>query len=274
MGGGVSASSSDLNVNISADDPRTGAENWVIWQNDSSATATDTFTAYVVCANIPPPPPPYVRPRGATPTVVSLVPAYRACSSNTATSTHGAPLAFKSCAPPVQSSPYLTLGTPDAIGNGAAANGVGSVLYSVKINPDPTPNDVLINVSTTDVRCQPVETACGSANAAGGADYTGQLQLDQTLRITDRLNGPSQTEQGTVQDAHFRVTIPCTATADTSFGSTCAISTSANAVIPGSTQTENAIWELGQVQVFDGGVQGTAGASDANLMEDEGVFVP
>jgi hypothetical protein len=275
LGGGVSASSSDLNVNISADDPRHDSENWVIWQNDSSATATDTFTAYVVCANIPPPPPPPVRPRGATPLAVPLVPAYRSCSATSATTTHGAPLSFKSCAPPVQSSPYLTLGTPDAPGNGAAANGVASVRYSVQVNAEPPPDDVRIDVSTTDVRCQPVETACGSANAAGtGADYTGQLQLVQTLRITDRLNGPSQTEQGTVQDVPFRVTIPCAATADTSFGSTCQINLSANAVLPGSGESELAIWELGQVQVFDGGVQGTAGASDATLFEDQGVFVP
>jgi hypothetical protein len=189
-------------------------------------------------------------------------------------STHGGPLKYSSCAPPVQASPYLTLGTPDAIGNGAGANGLGSVLYKVQINPDPTPNDVLINISTTDVRCQPVETACGSANAAGGADYTGQLQASVSLRITDKLNGPSTTEQGTVSDTSFPVTFPCTATADTSTGSTCTVSTSANAEVPGSTQTENAIWQLGQVQVFDGGVQGIAGSRDATLFEDQGVFVP
>jgi hypothetical protein len=272
LGGGVSASSSDLNVNISADDPRTN--NWVIWQNDSSATASDTFTAYVVCVS-PVAAAPYARPRGATPTLVPLVPAYRSCSATSANSSHGAPLAYKSCAPPVQSSPYLTLGTPDAIGNGAAANGIGTVGYRVKINPDPTPDDVLINVSTTDVRCTPLETACGGTNAVGGADYTGQLQATVPLRITDDLNGGVQ---GTVQDTSFPVTVSCGATAGTSIGSTCAVSTSANAVLPGSAQTDsqpdNAIWELGQVQVFDGGVQGTAGASDATLFEDQGVFVP
>jgi len=58
-------------------------------------------------------------------------------------------------------------------------------------------------------------------------------------------------------------------------GSTCAVSTSANAVMPGSVIAgKRAIWELGQVQVFDGGASGTAGASDATLFEDEGVFVP
>ncbi len=271
VGGGVSASSLDPNVNISADDARPNY--WVIWQNDSSPTASDTFTAYVVCvsklAGAP-----YVRPHGATPLTVPLVPAYRSCSATAANSSHGAPLAFKSCAPPVQASPYLTLGTPDAPGNGAAANGVGSVRYDVQINAPPTPNDLLINISTTDVRCQPIETACGSANAVGtGADYTGQLRATETLRITDNLNGGVQ---GTVQDTSFPVPVSCAATADTSIGSTCAISTSANALVPGSAKADGtrAIWELGQVQIYDGGAQGVAGASDANLFEDEGVFVP
>jgi hypothetical protein len=269
LGGGVSASSSDLNVNISADDPRTN--NWVIWQNDSSATASDTFTAYVVCVSQVAAAP-YARPRGATPMRVSLVPAYRSCSATAANVSHGAPLAFKSCAPPVQSSPYLTLGTPDVIGNGAAANGVGSVRYDVQINAPPTPNDVLIDISTADLRCQPIETACGAANAVGGADYTGQLQATETLRITDKLNGGVQ---GTVQDTSFPVTVSCGATADTSIGATCAISTSANALVPGSAQSGNrAIWELGQVQIYDGGAQGIAGARDASLFEDGGVFVP
>jgi hypothetical protein len=269
LGGGVAASSADPQVNINTNDPR--STSWVVWENDGSATATNTFTPYVTCANIALP---YVRPRGATPTRVPLVPAYRSCNPSVSNSTHGGPLKYSSCAPPVQASPYLTLGTPDAIGNGAGANGLGSVLYKVQINPDPTPNDVLINISTTDVRCQPVETACGSANAAGGADYTGQLQASVSLRITDKLNGPSTTEQGTVSDTSFPVTFPCTATADTSTGSTCTVSTSANAEVPGSTQTENAIWQLGQVQVFDGGVQGIAGSRDATLFEDQGVFVP
>jgi hypothetical protein len=61
-------------------------------------------------------------------------------------------------------------------------------------------------------------------------------------------------------------TVPCAATADTSIGSTCAASTSANAVMPGSVQTgSRAIWQMGPVQVFDGEASGTAGASDATL---------
>ena len=35
-----------------------------------------------------------------------------------------------------------------------------------------------------------------------------------------------------------------------------------------------AIWQFGQVQVYDGGPNGVAGAKDATLFEDQGVFAP
>ncbi len=219
-------------------------------------------------------PPSYPRPKGATPLRASLVIAYASCASPN--STHGAPLSYGSCSPPVQASPYLTVGTPDA--NGAGAKGIGSVLLNAVVNPAPTPSDVLIDVSTTDVRCSPAESACGSANAADGPDYTGQLQASLPLRLTDKFNGATSAggaESGTVEDATFAVPVSCAATVDNSVGSTCSVSTSANAVLPGSAQTGNrAIWALGQVQVFDGGANGVAGAADARLFEDEGVFVP
>ena len=65
------------------------------------------------------------------------------------------------------------------------------------------------------------------------------------------------------------------ATADTTIGSTCAVSTSANAVTPGAVKSgKRAVWGLGQVQVYDGGASGVAGSSDATLFMDQGVFVP
>ena len=62
------------------------------------------------------------RPKGATPLRVSLVPAFNACTAPNRT--HGPPLAFPSCNPPVQSSSAVTIGSPDF--NGAAANSEGS----------------------------------------------------------------------------------------------------------------------------------------------------
>ncbi len=96
----------------------------------------------------------HVRPKGATPLRASLVPSFKACT--VPNRTHGAPLAFPSCNPPVQTSNFLTIGSPDA--NGAGANSTGFILLKVK----PTsPEDVLITSSITDVRCTGRDRSCG-----------------------------------------------------------------------------------------------------------------
>src|SRR5204863_2155557 len=71
--------------------------------------------------------PRYVRPRGATHVQVALVPAFRQCV--TPDRSHGAPLAFGACGPPVQVSSNLTVGTPDS--NGGFANSIGSAYFGV-----------------------------------------------------------------------------------------------------------------------------------------------
>ena len=77
--------------------------------------------------------------------------------------THGPPLAFPSCNPPVQSSTAVTVGTPDA--NGAAANSEGNVKLEVFVGVPgpPDDSDVIITSSITDVRCKAGTTACGSS---------------------------------------------------------------------------------------------------------------
>jgi 6-phosphogluconolactonase (cycloisomerase 2 family) len=212
-----------------------------------------------------PQPAPYPRPKGAGPLRASLVIAYRACTAPNRT--HGAPLSFPSCNPPSQASSFLTVGTAEA--NGAGSNAIGSVLYRVRAF---YPGDVFIDVSTSDVRCQSTTTTCGSTNAKAGRDYTGELRATAALRLTDKAAGAGA---ATTQDISFPVSVPCSPTSDTSIGSRCAISTSANAIVVNAVTTGNrAIWELGQIQVYDGGSTGTAGASDATLFEDQGVFAP
>lgn len=199
----------------------------------------------------------YPRPTGATPLRASLVPAYRICSSPN--ETHGAPLAFPSCAPPTQASQKLTVGTPDA--NGKAANSIGSVLlkvFSCPLCASPINADVRITASLTDVR-----------NRADLSDYTGELQGRLALRITDRFNGASggavQTDAATVEDLPFRFAVLCTATSADS-GGACGVSTSANALEPGSVRDgDRAIWELGSVGLFD---------ADGGLFATQGLFVP
>ncbi len=200
----------------------------------------------------------YPHPRGATPLRVPLVPAFRQCTSPN--STHGAPLAFPSCGPPNQTSQDLTVGTPDA--NGQAAASIGSVLFNVISCPacvSPLPNaDVRIDASITDVR-----------NRTDLSDYTGSLEGRFSLRLTDHFNssapGNPQTDAGTVEDTPFKFPMPCAATSD-STGGACQVSTSANAIAPGSVRDgDRAIWELGPVGLYD---------QSGNLFATQGVFTP
>jgi glucose/arabinose dehydrogenase len=207
----------------------------------------------------------FVRPKSAGKVRVPLVPAFNACASPNRM--HGPPLAFGSCNPPVQSSTNLTIGTPDA--NGAAANATGYArVNSITGNPG-TPADeadVAIAVSMTDVR----------RTTSGLPDYTGQLQLRLPLRLTDRDNGgPAGFEQGTLQDRNFDATVPCAGTASTTIGSTCSVSTTAEAIVPGVVvEGKRTMWQLGQIQVLDGGTDGNASTTPNLPFLTQGVLVP
>jgi hypothetical protein len=209
----------------------------------------------------------YARPRGATPTRISLVPAYKPCTSpNTA---HKAPISLPSCNPPRAESGYLTVGTPDF--NGAGANAVGSMLF--KALPT-TPGDISIDVSLTDVRC--VGTSGGCTNGAL-ADYTDDLLFDTTFRVTDKGNGGAN-PSGTVSDLPLRFSVPCTTTASTTVGSTCAISTSVNSLLGSSAivNGQREIWQLsGDEKIYDGGADGVATTrGDNTLFAAGGIFTP
>ena len=216
------------------------------------------------------------RPVGASPLRASMVPAYNACAAPNRT--HGPPLAFPSCNPPVQSSTSLTIGSPDA--NGAGANSVGFIKLGVVVGTPGPPDDSDVNItaSATDIRCKAGVAACGSANAADGADYTGELEGTAQIRISDHFNAVAPgggTDPATVIDIPFPVVTPCAATASTAVGSTCAITTSANAVVPGAVKDgKRAIVEIGQLQVFDGGTDGVAATDPNTLFSVQGIFIP
>jgi len=212
----------------------------------------------------------HVRPKGASPIRASMVPAFKACA--TPNRTHGAPLAFPSCNPPVQASSYLTVGTPDA--NGAPANSIGFVLLKVKTT---SPEDVSIVSSGSDIRCMPgtSPTVCNSANAADGPDYSGELQGNATIRISDHYNGPGLNEAATVVDIPFPVNGTCANTAATNIGGTCSVNTTANAVVPGSVKdTQRGVVEIGQLSINDGGADGVVSTADNTLFSVQGIFIP
>jgi hypothetical protein len=212
----------------------------------------------------------YPRPKAATPIYIPLVPAYAACSS--ANRQHAPPLSHGACNPPASMSPTLGSGTSDA--NGAPANLTGFMRLRVSVD------DVALSASVTDVRCKAIITACAGSNFVSGPDYTGELRLQATVRATDKLNSPAPTPSGqgagTVQDAVFGPSIPCSPTADTNIGSACSISTTVNALIPGLVVAgARSNWEFGQVQVDDGGPDGDGDtAGDNTPFLAQGIFVP
>jgi Tol biopolymer transport system component len=203
----------------------------------------------------------YVRPRGATPVRLSLVPAYSQCTSPN--STHGAPLSFPSCSPPVGPS-SLNLGVGD--GSPALARSIGSVHMKV-IGSDFFPADdadVEIRFSLTNVM------------RADLADYPGELQGRIAVRLTDKTNGASGPEEGTVSDFDLAFTVPCTPTDSTLTGSACTLSTTANSVLPGfAAEGGRGVYGLDKFRVYDGGPDEDADTTGGNsLLAVQGLFVP
>ena len=181
---------------------------------------------------------------------------------------HGPPLENPSCEPPAESSAQLTIGSPDA--NGQAAKSSGFVkLKAVGESPvDPNNGDqadLNISASMTDVRSK-----------GDLSDYAGELEGRLTFRITDRLNGASADQPGTVADLSLPFTMSCATTpSDQTIGSSCDASTSADTLIPGAAREgKRSVWGLGQVEVFDGGPDGLAATDDNSLFAVQGVYAP
>jgi hypothetical protein len=199
----------------------------------------------------------YPSPKGATPIHIELVPAYQPCTSPNRV--HAPPLAFGSCNPPAMLSPNVTIGTPDA--NDQPAKGVADVKLKA------VSGDVQIDADVSDVR-----------KIFDLSDYTGELQLVMALRVTDRnsLDPDGGSPNATMVDIPFPVTLTCTATPDTTVGSRCTVATSLvaigspNAIVAG----KRTVAELGQVKLYDGGPDDSAGTADNSLFMTQGLFTP
>jgi hypothetical protein len=212
------------------------------------------------------------RPVSASPMQVSLVPAYERCTSPNRM--HGPPLGSPSCNPPAQTSNFLTVGTFDA--NGAGANSTGFMRIKVVPRTCCPPQDVAVTGSISDVRCKAGNTGnvCTGPNSAGGPDYSGELEMDTMIRISDHNNGPNQDEAATVVDIPFPVSMFCTRTSDPSIGSTCSVASSVLALTAQGTTAPRAVVQIAQIHVFDGGPDGFIGTEGNTLFMNQGVFVP
>jgi hypothetical protein len=127
--------------------------------------------------------------------------------------------------------------------------------------------DVALTATITDVR-----------NQGDLSDYVGELGVETTLRITDRNNAVAPgdgTDPATTQQVTFSFPLACAATSDAAEGSTCATSTTADAVMPGVVvENKRSIWETGQTRLFDGGADGLISTPGNTLFAVGGVFVP
>jgi hypothetical protein len=214
----------------------------------------------------------FPRPKGASPTRVSLVPAYNACS--VPNRTHGPGLVFPSCNPPVMNSSVLTVGTADSY-PGTVSNSVASIRFrAVNGNAATEANEADVDLLTqiSDVRNNPALT-----------DYAGSLMASVSIKLTDNQNSEEQPEPGTVQAYTLNWSIPCATTTDTTKGSDCNSTTTVNALVPGSVvEIKRTLWELGQVLVKDAGPNGTGvsacpptcGDGDETTFMRQGIFVP
>jgi len=196
----------------------------------------------------------YPRPKGATPVRVSLVPAYRECTAPDRT--HGPPLDSGSCAGPQLASANLTVGTPDANAKPALSSGFlrMQTLPGAPGGADDTDVDLLFVME---------DVFTGSLD-----DYSGELRVRIPLRITDKDNTPDPGGLGaaTVEDAPLEMVVSCTPVPDPNQGSTCTSQTTVDAVVPGAAaEAKRMVWELGRVEVYDGG---------DTLFATQGIFIP
>jgi hypothetical protein len=218
----------------------------------------------------------FVRPKSAHPLKVSLVPSSQTCTAPNRT--HGPPLEFPSCDPPVPTSTAVTVGTPEVDGATDNSEGVLKLTVQSGIPGPPEDSDVIIQGSVSDVRCRAGTTACGDTNTAGGADYIGQLEANTIMRMTDRFNtvAPGGTsDSATVVDFSFPFPFTCVNSASTTIGGLCTASTSLNSLVAGAVKDgKRLVIGLGQAYVNDGGPDGDTTTTPNTQFFTQGVFVP
>jgi glucose/arabinose dehydrogenase len=125
------------------------------------------------------------------------------------------------------------------------------------------------------------ESGLSSSACIAGSDLTLTARLPgaaagKGLRITDSYNGPTQDVAATSVASGFPIPMDCLPTAaDGTVGSVCVVNTSANALVPGAIRTgDQSVWEVGEVQVLDSGMDGTRGNTDDEPLAVQGVFLP
>ena len=114
----------------------------------------------------------------------------------------------------------------------------------------------------------------------GNATYPGGVVLDRAGTAAQpivirggraggarpRISGATNTLEVRANHYVLEFALPCAATASTTAGSTCTLSSTFNAIVPGAVvDGKLAVWELKAVEVYD---------DDDDVFQRQGVFVP
>ena len=206
----------------------------------------------------------YPRPRGAARQHIALVTAYQPCRSPDRT--HGPPLVSGSCGSPQMESGEITVGTGDSNGLQAKNKGYLSVA-AFPGNPQVPGNDADVRLTLH---------VDGLYDKTTLEPYTGELKARMSLQITDKSNTPHPGGPG----AGTTVGIPLEFSAGCLWGpppdaTSCFAVTELSAMLPGAVQEgRRAIWEIDDVEIWDGGPDDDAQTEPNTLFARQGVFIP
>jgi hypothetical protein len=101
------------------------------------------------------------------------------------------------------------------------------------------------------------------------------VTLVQRWRLSDAYNGPSLSDPATSEDVDFAVGVECAGTPDPAQGSSCQVSTTANALTPGEIKEGKAMVIQGfRARVNDSGPNAIPGDADDRAFAQQGIYVP
>ena len=96
-----------------------------------------------------------------------------------------------------------------------------------------------------------------------------------SMRLIDKYSGSSPVDAATMSDFTASFPASCVATADTTVGATCTTATTADALVPGLVvEGARAIWQLGKIEVSDGGADDLAATTPNTTFMRQGLFIP
>jgi hypothetical protein len=217
-------------------------------------------------------------PASASPIHVEFVPNFRQTISTTqctarggTNSTHGLPLGLPSCNPPA-----FVPGTQAHMGNQATSFADITVIPG---DTDPTNGNqanVSLDASITDVRQGSATGADYNPSALNDGQFVAKIRISDHYNTTGAQACSSTTScPATVQDTDFPVPTPCVPTADPSIGSTCAITTTANAVLTDVVKEQkSAVVQVFRVRFADSGANATQGDTDDRDAFMQGIYIP